>query len=119
MAFVQALNGANTIQSPLVTNMATQRIGRICWIGQHLALADDSDRLVNQAGLRVVGMDTEILAHVACLLFILDALRGPIVGDCRTASKVVNPRNFYIIHFSVHTLSARAHASQAQIPRLI
>ena len=65
---LESSNLPDPINRLLITNMATQRIGRICWVGYDPTLAKDFHRLMNQPCLGVYRVNTKQLTHGARIL---------------------------------------------------
>ncbi|MNO97934.1 hypothetical protein D3C76_896610 [compost metagenome] len=68
VVLVQLSQATDPLHGVFVTNLATQRVGGIGGIDHHPALADDLDRLFDQARLRVFRMNLEKLTHILFLV---------------------------------------------------
>ena len=63
MFVIQLAQAANPLDRRLVTNMATNGVGRIGRIDDHAAGLDDFHRLFNQARLRILRVNLKKLTH--------------------------------------------------------
>src|SRR5690606_25351267 len=60
---IELADTANALERALIAELAAQRVGRIGRIGYDAAAADDFYSARDEAGLRVVGVNLEELAH--------------------------------------------------------
>ena len=65
VALIKLAQAHDALQCRLVAQVAAQGVGRVGRIGNDAAIANNIDRLLDEAGLRIIGMDIEILAHEA------------------------------------------------------
>jgi hypothetical protein len=63
LLLVEAANPAHALDRVLVVEVARERVARIGRHRDHAALADDVGGLLDEARLRIIGMNPEELGH--------------------------------------------------------